>query len=109
MIIIKSDNLTGKDIFNMQSNSEAMKVLVGKQIRVDGYAVTETPGEDGQPEKINYILSDGVIYGGNSSVVTKCMYSLHDYVSSHPDEDIIVEFILFKTKGGRDALTMQIV
>lgn len=109
MVLIKSDNLTDKDIFNMQASSVAMKTLVGKVIPVEGYAVVEGRNEDNEREVTNYIVSGGVTYGGNSQVVNKSMFSLKDYMSEHPEEKIEVTFDYIQTKGGRQALTMLMV
>lgn len=104
---LMSENLTKKDLFNMRSNSVAMKDVIGKELPVDGYAqVEDVDSETGEVRLFNYILSGGECYAGNSVVIANAMNDLVDYIAE--EGGATIKFVPIKTKN-RTALTMVIV
>lgn len=112
MEVIKTSNITEKDIFNMESSSDTMKSKVGQNVVVTGavQVTTDEENDRGESIKLNYlVLDDGTTVSGNSVVVAKMMPKLINMLeSSESASGVPITFKEMASGKGR-AIAIQLL
>lgn len=109
-----SVNMTVKDIFNAKRASQTIKAVIGKPIKVSGFAISETvDAETGELKEVGYVVEKdtGVVFGFISDICREAIVELNDLVTDDPAilKDLTIVFNKNKSKNGLEFYYIQIL
>lgn len=101
-----SVNMSAKDVFNAKRASLPIDEIIGKPIKVKGFALADTTDkETGEVRQVGYVVSDeGLVYGFVSDI---CREGIADLIDMYEEDNSILnglEIVFMKSisKSGRN-------
>lgn len=109
-----SVNMSVKDVFNAKRASQTVEAVIGKPIKVSGFAVSETvDAETGEVKEVGYIVEKdtGAVFGFVSDICREALDDLNELVTEDPAmlKDLTIVFKKNKSKNGREFYYIQIL
>lgn len=102
--MIKTANLTAKDLFNASSSS--MSLEKATDLTVSGAAVDTFDTETGEEKEVAYLFTSEGVYGSVSATVLSAMSKLIELIDELGELD--VEVMHRESKSGRTFLSLYI-
>lgn len=104
-------NMSVKDIFNAKRASTPVEAIIGQEITVKGFALSESIDENGEAKEVGYVVdNDGNVFGFVSDI---CRQGIADLAMLYEEDNSIMNDLkaTFKkglSKGGREFYYMHI-
>lgn len=104
-------NMSVKDIFNAKRASTPVEAIIGQEITVKGFALSESIDENGEAKEVGYVVdNDGNVFGFVSDI---CRQGIADLAMLYEEDnnimnDLKVTFKKGLSKSGREFYYMHI-
>ena len=111
MANIAAVNMTTKDIFNAKRASTPVEAIIGQEIEVKGFALSESIDENGEVKEVGYVVDkDGNVFGFVSDI---CRQGVAELAVLYEEDNSIMDGlkVTFKkglSKSGREFYYMHL-
>lgn len=105
-------NMTVKDVFNAKRASTPVEAIVGKPIKVKGFALAETTDENGEVKEVGYVVEKDTncVFGFVSEICRQGIADLALLNDEDPSimDDLVITFKKSLSKNDREFYYMHI-